>query len=113
MRVKYIRSLLWLSRWHNGRAQRLSHLHRAHLATLTELVLSELGARSYRYRVELTLYGIPVVASCTPHGVQIHSIGAPGGFSGYQRGLFPRKAERKPKRIIRFTRQQTRRLPCS
>ncbi len=87
MRLKEIKSLIWLCRWYNGRAQRLEEIHQNHLATLTGLVLDELGVIPQE-DVELTLCGFAVHVAFEPTGLTLHSIVPPLFFEGEQLALF-------------------------
>lgn len=95
MLVKQVRSLLWLSHWHNHREQRLVALYNRHLENLRELVAGQIGNRRC-YERKLTICGIRLVVSNTYDGVQIEEIGAPTRFTGLQRNLFT--ARPRPKR---------------
>ncbi len=87
LRVKDIKSLLWLCRWYNGRSQRLEELHQNHLATLSSLVLDELGGIPTD-PVELTLCGFVVRVAPTQIGMALVSIAPPLFFAGEQLALF-------------------------
>jgi hypothetical protein len=85
--LKEIKSLLWLCRWYNGRSQRLEEVHQCHLATLTSLVLDELGGTPTQ-DVELLLCGFNVCVSPGLAGLTLVSIAPPELFSGEQLALF-------------------------
>jgi len=87
VKVKDIKSLLWLCHWYNGRSLRLEELHQNHLATLTGLVLDELGGIPTE-TVELTLCGFAVRVMPTEIGMALLSIDPPLFFAGEQLSLF-------------------------
>jgi hypothetical protein len=87
VRLKEIRSLIWLCRWHNGRAQRLHEVHQNHLAMLQSLVLDELGGTPQQ-DVELMLCGFSVRVSPGLDGLTLVSIAPPELFDGEQLALF-------------------------
>lgn len=87
MRIKDIKSLIWLTRWYNGRSQRLSDLHQTHLATVFQMVMDELGGTS-RENAELELYGFKLVVSTSPDGLVVKSISPPTFLNGLQLMLF-------------------------
>ena len=87
MRIKEIKSLIWLCRWHNGRAQRLEQLHQSHLATLSSLVRDELGGTPQEV-VELALCGFSIRVCPGLGGLTLLSITPPDLLRGDQMMLF-------------------------
>jgi hypothetical protein len=87
VRIKELRSLVWLYRWYGGRAQRLDDLHRSHLAILQQLVLDELGGIPDE-PVELYLCGFAVLVTATQEGLSVLSITPPTFATGAQLDLF-------------------------
>jgi hypothetical protein len=87
LRLKEIKSLVWLCRWHNGRAERLEELHQCHLATLSSLVLDELGGTPLE-DVELVLCGFSVRVGPGLGGLTLLGIDPPDLFAGEQLALF-------------------------
>ena len=78
MLIRQLESLVWLSRWYNGRAARLSRTHAEHTQQLEDLIRGKLGYNVFRYEQELTINGVTVIATCTPERVIIHGVGTAG-----------------------------------
>lgn len=87
MRLKDVKSLVWLYRWHNGRSQRLHETHQAHLATVFPLVVEQLGGTP-RGSTEVCLCGFTLIVSSSPDGLTVESITPPTFLNGVQLLLF-------------------------
>ena len=87
MRIKDVKSLVWLYRWHNGRSQRLHETHQAHLATVFPLVVEQLGGTP-QGSTEVCLCGFTLIVSSSPDGLTVESITPPTFLNGVQLLLF-------------------------
>lgn len=91
MRVSDLRSLAWLCRWYNGRAERLKQLHNVHLANLITLALEtsngEIGWGTTS-EVTVNLCGFAVTLSLSPSRVEVLSIKPPAFLTSDQLELF-------------------------
>ena len=87
MRLKDVKSLVWLYRWYNGRSQRLHETHQAHLATLSQLVVEQLGGTP-QDSTEVCLSGFTLIVSASPDGLAVESITPPTFLNGVQMLLF-------------------------
>ncbi|MFA5010203.1 MAG: hypothetical protein WC553_03175 [Patescibacteria group bacterium] len=87
MRIKDIKSLVWLYRWYNGRSQRLQETHQVHLAAVSQLVVDELGGTP-QGSTEVCLCGFSLIVKASPDGLAIESITPPTFINGVQLMLF-------------------------
>ena len=87
MRIKDVKSLVWLYRWYNGRRERLHEAHQAHLANVSQLVLEELGGTPQGSK-EVCLCGFTLIVSPSPDGLALESIAPPASLNGVQLLLF-------------------------
>ncbi len=87
MRIGDIRSLFWLSRWHNGRADRIQEIHDEHLSNLYHLVLSDVGNLP-KGKHSIELCGFDICLSISSSGFEIVSIKPPDFLEGFQLELF-------------------------
>ena len=87
MRIKDVKSLIWLCRWYNGRRQRLEQLHNEHLGNLTDLIIDELSGVPHE-PAKLTLCGFSLQIAPAIAGLELVSISAPDLMSGEQLQLF-------------------------
>jgi hypothetical protein len=91
LRVSDLRSLAWLCRWYNGRAERLKQLHNVHLANLITLALEtsngEIGWGTTS-EVTVNLCGFAVTLSLSPSRVEVLSIKPPAFLTSDQLELF-------------------------
>lgn len=87
MRIKDVKSLVWLYRWYNGRQERLLETHQAHLAAVFPLVVEQLGGTP-RGSTEVCLCGFTLIVSSSPDGLTVESITPPTFLNGVQLLLF-------------------------
>ena len=87
MRIKDVKSLVWLYRWYNGRRERLHETHQAHLATVSQLILEQLGGTPHG-STEVCLCGFTLIVSPSPDGLALESITPPTFLNGVQLLLF-------------------------
>ena len=87
MRLKDVKSLVWLYRWHNGRSQRLHETHQAHLSAVMQLVIEQLGGTPHS-STEVCLCGFTLIVSSSPDGLTVESITPPTFLNGVQLLLF-------------------------
>ena len=87
MRIVDIKSLIWLTRWYNGRASRIEEIHQSHLANLQQLVVQEVGGYSTD-EIAVDLCGFSIVVNFSPHGLEVISITPPQLLNGEQLDLF-------------------------
>ena len=100
MRIKETKSLLWLSRWYNGRSQQLMALYDDHESTLKAVVLERLGKRKFCKRRVIEVCGITLTVSYSKdQGLTIHSISGPETYRGSQPDLFVHRAWPKQKSL--------------
>jgi hypothetical protein len=92
LRIKDVKSLFWLYRWHNGRSQRLHETHQAHLATLSQLILEQLGGTPHG-STEVCLCGFTLIVSSSPDGLTVESITPPTFLNGVQLLLFDTESD--------------------
>ena len=82
-----IRSLCWLSRWHNGRSDRIQEIHDEHLSNLYHLVLPDVGNLPIG-KHSIQLCGFDICISINPSGFEIVSIKPPENLDVFQLELF-------------------------
>jgi hypothetical protein len=87
LRIKDVKSLVWLYRWHNGRSQRLHETHQAHLSAVMQQVVEQLGGTP-RGSTEVCLCGFTLHVSASPDGLTVESITPPTLLNGVQLLLF-------------------------
>ncbi len=87
LRIKDVKSLVWLYRWHNGRSQRLHETHQAHLSAVMQLVVEQLGGTPFG-STEVCLCGFTLIVSSSPDGLTVESITPPTFLNGVQLLLF-------------------------
>lgn len=84
MRADDLRSLIWLSRWYNGRAERLDEIHEGHLGNLFKLILEEVD-ETPDDDFSISINGFVI---CLSSSMEILSITPPKLFQGEQLELF-------------------------
>ena len=87
MRVKDLKSLVWLYRWYNGRCERLFETLQANLSAVMQLAIEQLGGTP-QGNCEVVLGGFTLIVSPSPDGLALESITPPGFLDGEQLMLF-------------------------
>lgn len=87
MRVKDIKSLVWLYRWYNGRRERLFETLQANLSAVMQLAIEQLGGMP-QDSTEVVLSGFTLIVSPSPDGLALESITPPDFLDGEQLLLF-------------------------
>ncbi len=92
MRIGDIRSLFWLSRWYNGRSERLQEIHDQHISNLFQLLISEMGNLAPGEQ-SVSFNGFDICLSIGQVGLEIISIEPPDALDGIQLELFCEEEE--------------------
>jgi hypothetical protein len=92
LRAGDIKSLIWLSRWYNGRADKFQQVHDKHISNLFHLLISENG-NIQQGEQSVSLSGFDILLSFGQAGLEIISIEPPETINGIQLDLFSHQEE--------------------